>query len=143
MDLTSWTPSRAEIGQGSIVLTATDGTSTITNIVPITVQDAPDTISGLFATSDGVAITAAWQPPAIGGTGAISYEVQACYSVFLVSGALGAACNTIGTFADATATFPAQTSDPTNNPPGTYFEVLVTPVDSLGVRGPLSLFLMP
>lgn len=143
LDLTSWVPSRAEIGLGSIVLTATDGVSTITNIVPVTVQDAPDTISGLFATSDGVAITASWQAPAIGGTGAISYEVQACYRTFTVSGTLGPVCNAIGTFADTTATFAAQTSDPTNNPPGTYFEVLVTPVDSLGVRGPLSLFLLP
>jgi hypothetical protein len=143
IDLTSWTPSRAEIGQGSIVLTATDGTSTITNIVPVTVQDAPDTISGLFATSDGIAITASWQAPAIGGTGAISYEVQACYLVFTVTATLSPVCNVIGLFPDVTATFPAKTSDPTNNPPGNYFEVLVTPVDSLGVRGPLSLVLLP
>ena len=143
MGLTSWTPSRAEIGLGSIVLTATDGVSTITNIVPVTVQDAPDSISGLFATSDGTSITASWQAPAIGGTGAISYQVQACYRVFTATGQLAPVCNAIGTFAATTATFAAQTSDPTNNPPGTYFEVLVTPVDSLGVTGPLSLFLMP
>jgi len=143
VDLTSWTPSRAEIGLGSIVLTATDGVSTITNIVPVTVQDAPDTISGLFATSDGTAITASWQAPAIGGTGAISYEVQACYLVFTASATLAPACDLIGLVPDTTATFAAQTSAPTNNPPGTYFEVLVTPVDSLGVRGPLSLFLLP
>ncbi|HWH38443.1 MAG TPA: hypothetical protein VNU21_01300 [Usitatibacter sp.] len=143
IDLTSWTPSRAEIGQGSVVLTATDGTTSITNIVPITVQDAPEAISGLFATSDGTTITANWVAPTVGGTGAISYQVQACYLVFTPSATLAPACDVIGLFPSTTATFPAHTSAPTNNPPGTYFEVLVTPVDSLGVQGPLSLFLLP
>jgi hypothetical protein len=40
-------------------------------------------------------------------------------------------------------TFPANTTLATNNPPGTYFEVLVTPFDSLGVRGPATLYLLP
>jgi hypothetical protein len=63
--------------------------------------------------------------------------------VFTASATLAPACDLIGLVPDTTATFAAQTSAPTNNPPGTYFEVLVTPVDSLGVRGPLSLFLLP
>ena len=143
LQLTPWTPTRAEIGTGSIVFTASDGVTSITYTLNITVLDAPEAVSGLSAASDGTQITASWQPSAVGGTGPISYTVQACYRVFIRTNVLVAQCNTIGTFADTTVTFPAHTSDPTNNPPGTYVEILVSPVDSVGVGGPGTLFLMP
>jgi hypothetical protein len=144
VQLSPWTPSRDEIGIGSVVFTATDGASSITNTLMVTVLDAPAAVTGLSASSDGNQITATWQAPAVGGAGPISYEVRACYRTILrAPDGLAAICEPIGTFADIIATFPARTSNPTNDPPGTYFELLVTPVDSVGVNGPSTLFLMP
>jgi hypothetical protein len=144
LTLNPWTPTRNEIGTGTIVLTATDGTTTQTYTLKVTVLDAPTPVTGLAVVTDGVQDTATWQAPLVGGTGAISYAVQACYrTIIRAPDGLAAICEDIGTTADTTMTFPAHTSLFTNDPPGTYFEVLVTPNDSVGVRGPATLYLLP
>jgi hypothetical protein len=80
----------------------------------------------------------------VGGTGAISYAVQTCYrTIIRAPDGLAAICEDVGTTLDTTMIFPAHTNLFTNNPPGTYLEVLVTPVDSVGVRGPATLYLLP
>jgi len=140
LQLAPWIPTRAEIGTGTVVFVASDGVTSITYALTITVQDAPETITGLTASSDGSQITASWVLPALGGTVAIAYFVQACYRIEIRTGFFAAQCNALGTTPNTSAVFPANTTDPAG---GAYFEILVTPVDSLGVSGPMTQFLMP
>jgi len=148
VQLTRWTPTRAQIGTGTVVFTASDGLTSLTYTLTITVLDAPETVTGLTAASDGSQISASWIAPAAGGTGAISYNVVACYQIFIRTGAVAAQCETIGTAPITSVVFPAISSTAQNNPSilvngGKYLEVLVTPVDSVGVSGPMTQFLLP
>jgi hypothetical protein len=140
LQLAPWTPTRDQIGTATAVFTATDGATTITYNLDITVQDAPAAVGGLTAASDGTQITASWAAPAFGGTGQISYVVQACYKLEIRTGFFASQCNLVATTPDTSVTFAAQTTDPAG---GAYFEILVTPMDSVGVFGPMTLFLLP
>lgn len=140
LQLAPWTPTRDQIGTATAVFTATDGVTAITYNLDITVQDAPVAVTGLTAASDGAQITASWAAPAVGGTGQIAYAVQACYKLEIRTGFFASQCNLVATTPDTSVTFAANTTDPAG---GAYFEILVTPIDSVGVFGPMTLFLLP
>ncbi len=140
LQLAAWTPTRGEIGTGTVVLSASDGVTSATYVLTITVADAPEVVTGLTASTDGSQITASWQAPAQGGIAPLSYFIQACYRHELRTGFFAAQCDAIGTTSDTSAVFPAVSSDPLGGP---YFEILVSPLDSIGTPGPMAQFLMP
>jgi hypothetical protein len=76
-----WTPTREQIGTHSVSFTATTRAGSSTLVGTITVKDAPSPVTGLSAVAAAdQRITARWDH-SVGGVGAISHTVTACYVI--------------------------------------------------------------
>jgi hypothetical protein len=141
-----WTPTRDQIGQQTLVFTATAGGQTATTTINVTVFDAPAPVTGLTATVQGDSIVASWQGAQF-GVGPITYQVVACVVYPTVSlrpgGLQGETCFGLSPWGVTTATtvtipsslaFPSNPGQPTNATlPVT--KVIVTPVGADGIAG--------
>jgi hypothetical protein len=140
-----WTPTRDQIGQQTLVFTATAGGQTATTTINVTVFDAPAPVTGLTATIQGNSIVASWQGAQF-GVGPITYQVLACvvYPTHLRPGGLnGETCFGLPPWSATTGTtvtlpsalaFPSNPGQPTNATlPVT--KLIVTPVGSDGIAG--------
>jgi hypothetical protein len=139
IDMTNaWVPTRDQLGLNNVVFTATDPVThaAVTQVIAITVLDAPDAVTGLTSVTNGDQLTLSWQPSASGGVDPISYRVDGCYrlSPSLRSG--GCIIETITTTADTTVTIPADhTPQFAGDVTSPYISIQVTPIDANGVAG--------
>ena len=137
LSLGGWAPSRDQIGPRRAVFSATLGGAVATLSVDFDIRDAPEAPVSLSASRSADSISANWNA-GIGGVGAPSFVVEACY--YYYNAAFRTICDIIERTSATSSSFAGSKPAPIAGfPTQTYYEVHVTAYGADGEQGGTSI----